>query len=243
MKIIKLNATNSTNSFLKDLNENMPLENFTTVVTKKQLAGRGQRGNFWYSEPNKNLLFSTLLKFNKLSISAATYLNFTVSVAVFNALKDLHITNLAIKWPNDIMADNKKVCGILIENVTQNNKIKSSIVGIGLNVNQQKFPDNLPNAISLIQLLKEETNLQFLLELILSKLQLYSSLLNQQKFALLKEQYESFLYKKNIPTTFKDCKNNFFVGIIKGVSEVGKLQILLEDDTIKEFDIKEIVIA
>ncbi len=243
MKIIKLDAIDSTNSFLRDLANTTAVKNFTTVIAKTQLNGRGQRGNTWQSEDDKNLLFSTLIYHKHLKIHQQTYLNFAVSLAVFDVLNELAIPKVAIKWPNDILAENKKLCGILIENVIQNQNIESSIIGIGLNVNQQKFPTDLPNAASIIHFIGKGMDVENLLSSILTKFKFYISLLHQQKHSLLKEKYLAVLYKKDIPTTFIDAKNNYFMGMIKGVSDVGKLQIQLENDTIKEFDLKEVAFA
>ena len=127
MKVIKLNAIHSTNTFLKDLSKNTILENFTIVVTKNQTNGRGQQDSSWVSEPNKNLTFSVYLNDLQLNISAKKYLNYAVSLAIFTVLKQKNIPNLAIKWPNDIVSGNKKLCGILIENSIQKNCIHTCI--------------------------------------------------------------------------------------------------------------------
>jgi len=97
LKLIKLNAINSTNTFLKELSKNATLENFTVVVTKNQTNGRGQQESVWFSEPNKNLTFSVFLNDLKLKISDKKYLNFAISLAVFEVLKSKEIPNLAIK--------------------------------------------------------------------------------------------------------------------------------------------------
>ncbi len=243
MKIIKLDAIDSTNSFLKDLARGIDLENFTTVVAKEQTSGRGQRGKYWQSKEGKNLLFSTIVYHQNLIIRYQTFLNYTVSLVIFDVLKELKIPKLAIKWPNDIMADNKKICGILIENSIKKDKIYSSVIGIGLNVNQQKFNSDVPNASSLKNILNQEMDLNFILEKIILKLKFYISLLHQQKYMLLKEKYLAVLYKKNILSVFKNNQNTYFRGMIKGVSFEGKLQIQLEDNSMKEFAIKEVAFS
>ncbi len=241
MKIRKLNATDSTNSYLKELAKKLTLQNFTTVVTKNQTSGRGQVDNEWVSENGKNLLFSTFTIINDLKISQQKYLNFAVSLAVFNTLKNFKIPKLSIKWPNDIMSADKKICGILIENVLKNQTIYSSVIGIGLNVNQTIFSDDLPNATSLKKILKKELDLDILLDSVLKNLKETISLLNQQKYTILENNYLHVLYKKNIPTLFKNNNRDvLFMGIIKSISKDGKLQILLENETLQEFGIKEI---
>ncbi|MFK8059009.1 MAG: biotin--[acetyl-CoA-carboxylase] ligase [Polaribacter sp.] len=240
MKIIKLNAIDSTNSFLKDLAQSSTLENFTIVVTENQVNGRGQQESKWVTKPFKNLTFSIFIKFKNLRIIEKKYLNFAVSLAIYDALFDKKIDKLSIKWPNDILSANKKICGILIENTFIGDKIKNSIIGIGLNVNQEKFPDYLKSATSLKLETKVESNLDELLNEIQLKIKEKINLLEMQQFSVLEKNYLEVLYKKNIPTMFKNSKDIIFMGIISGISNDGKLQILLEDDTIKEFGIKEV---
>ena len=242
MKIIKLNAIDSTNSFLKDLSQDSALENFTVVVAKKQTEGRGQHNSNWLSEAHKNLTFSTFIKFNNLKITDRKYLNFAISLAIKNVLISLDLKKIAIKWPNDIMSANKKICGILIENTFKGDKIKNSIIGIGLNVNQEEFPVHLKNASSLKLETSKSYDLDDLLNKILIELQNNIGLLNSREYNLLEKEYLDVLYKKNIPTMFKNSRDEIFIGLIFGISTNGNLQIQLEDDSIKEFGIKEISI-
>ncbi len=240
MKIIKLDTVVSTNSFLKDLSVSAALENFTVVVTQKQTKGRGQQKNEWLSEPHKNLTFSVFTSLKDVKIIHKKYLNFAISLAIYRVLFDKNTPKISIKWPNDLMAANKKICGILIENTFFGDQIKSTIIGIGLNVNQEKFPVSLRNVTSLKLATLKETDLNVLLHEILAELQSNLKLLESKDFHLLEEQYLNVLYKKNIPTMFKTSKDEIFMGIISGISDQGNLQIQLEDDSIKEFGIKEV---
>lgn len=240
LKIIKLNAIGSTNSFLKEMVQNKVVENFTTVITHQQTAGRGQIQTKWVSEPNKNLTFSVFCTLNNLPISEQKYLNFAVSVSVFEAVNMLKVPKLAIKWPNDILSEKQKICGVLIENSLKGSKIVHSIIGIGLNVNQEIFPDDVPNASSIKNILKKETDLDDLLNLILKQLQENIKLLNEKQYSVLEEKYLSVLYKRNIPSMFKNSREEMFMGKIIGISSEGKLQIELDDETIKEFGLKEV---
>ena len=242
MKIIKLDAIDSTNSFLKDLSLSSALENLTVVVTQKQSKGRGQQESTWISEPYKNLTFSVFISLNDVKIIHRRYLNFAISLSIYNVLFDKKISKLSIKWPNDILSANKKVCGILIENTFFGDKIKNTIVGIGLNVNQEIFPNSLPNVTSLKLETSKESDLDVLLNEILVEFQNNIKLLESKYFHLLEKQYLDVLYKKNIPTMFKNSKDEIFMGIISGISDDGNLQIQLEDDSIAEFGIKEVSI-
>lgn len=240
MKIIKLDTVVSTNSFLKDLSVSAALENFTVVVTQKQTKGRGQQKNKWLSEPYKNLTFSVFTSLKDVKIIHKKYLNFAISLAIYRVLFDKNTPKISIKWPNDLMVANKKICGILIENTFFGDQIKSTIVGIGLNVNQEKFPNSLRNVTSLKLATLKETDLNLLLHEILAELKTNIKLLESKDFHLLEKQYLNVLYKKNIPTMFKTSKDEIFMGIISGISDQGNLQIQLEDDSVKEFGIKEV---
>jgi len=219
------------------------LENYTVIVAEEQTKGRGQQRNSWLSEPSKNLTMSIFIDDLDLKIYNQKYLNFAISLAIFKTLTALKIENLSIKWPNDIMSVNKKICGILIENSISSNKIYASIIGIGLNVNQIQFPESLKNASSL----KALTNITYDLDNLLIKLikEIKSSLqiLSLEKYTQLEQQYLDVLYKKNIPTMFKNSEDVLFMGKILGISDSGNLLIELEDDIIKEFGIKEVSLA
>lgn len=218
------------------------LENLTVVVTKKQTKGRGQQKKEWISEPYKNLTFSLFVSLKDVKIIHKKYLNFAISLAVYNVLFDKKTPKLSIKWPNDILSVNKKICGILIENTFFGDQIKSTIVGIGLNVNQEIFSNTLSNVTSLKLATLKETDLDVLLNEILVQLKTKIKVLESKNFHLLEKQYLDVLYKKNIPTMFKNSKDEIFMGIISGISDQGNLQIQLEDDSVKEFGIKEVSI-
>ena len=223
--------------------KNSTLENFTVVVANEQTKGRGQQTNNWQSEPHKNLTISVFINDFDIEISNQKYLNFAISLAVFDMLKTLQIDTLSIKWPNDIMSANKKLCGILIENNIRNCKIHYSIVGIGLNINQEKFPDSLKNASSLKMLTGKEYNIDLLLSTFIEKLKQRIQVLSHKKYDLLETDYLNVLYKKNSPAMFKDSNAILFLGKIIGISANGNLQIELDDETIKEFGIKEVSFA
>ncbi|CAM1353187.1 biotin--[acetyl-CoA-carboxylase] ligase [Tenacibaculum insulae] len=243
MKIIKLDAIDSTNSFLKDMAAKVSVDNFTVVVAKTQTSGRGQMNANWQVEEGKNLTFSVFCEFLKLKAADYKYLNYSVSLSVFEAVKGLKLPQLKIKWPNDILSENKKIAGVLIENTLSLNKISSSIIGIGLNVNQNSFSDDLPNASSLKIILGKEFDLDFLLDKIINCLKTNLKLLENKEYLALEEKYLNVLYKKNVPSMFKTSQNILFMGKIIGVSAMGNLQIELENETVKEFGIKEVSFA
>jgi BirA family biotin operon repressor/biotin-[acetyl-CoA-carboxylase] ligase len=238
MKLIKLDAIDSTNEFLKGLSNKQELENFTVVTAENQTKGKGQMGAVWASEAGKNLILSVLVKDFLSDICQIYNLNIIVSLAVIEALESYKIPDLSIKWPNDIMSYNKKIGGILIENSIKSDGSIVSIVGLGLNVNQTNF-ENLPKASSLAVISNIKFDKEDLLFTIIDILEQKIKVWEQQSNVLW-QNYSDKLFKKGIPMPFSDVNNQNFMGIIQGISAIGKLEILLEDDSISEFDIKEI---
>jgi BirA family biotin operon repressor/biotin-[acetyl-CoA-carboxylase] ligase len=238
MKLIKLDAIDSTNEFLKGLSSTQTLENFTVVTAENQTKGKGQMGALWLSESGKNLTMSILIKDLLYDSSQLFSINKIIAVSVIEALQAFNIPELSIKWPNDIMSYNKKIGGILIENILKNNGVILSIVGLGLNVNQTDF-SQLPKASSLAVVCKTTFDKDEILLKIMDVLQSNCLLYNKSNISFISE-YRDMLFKKGIPMPFLDSKKQKFMGIIQGVSLNGKLQILLANDTISEFDIKEI---
>ena len=239
MKIIKLDAIDSTNDFLKNLSNQNETQNFTIVTAETQTKGKGQMGSKWISESSKNLIVSILEKKVLQNINQIFDLNVAVAVSILQAIETLKIKKLSIKWPNDIMSGNKKIGGILIENVIKPNNIIFSIIGFGLNVNQTNF-DDLPNASSL----KNITNKTFEKELILIKiiefLEKNIDILKYNQQDQLWELYHKLLYKKDKIIAFEDQKNEKFMGIIQKVTPSGKLVLMKENDILQEYDVKEI---
>lgn len=238
MNIIKLSATNSTNEYLKNLCATRYVENFTIVVTESQTAGKGQMGAVWEVEPGKNLTFSILIKDLLLGVNEIFNLNVAVAVSIFNALKIVGISDLAIKWPNDILAGNKKIGGVLIENSIKSGGEIFSVIGIGINVNQQDFA-NIPKASSLALVTGREHDVYTVLNQITANLKQNVSLILNKDTNALWDTYHKNLYKKGVPMPFESHSQRF-MGIINGVANDGSLMIQLEDDTVKNYIIKEV---
>lgn len=242
MKIIKLDAIDSTNTFLKELCYGNSVDDFTIVITNNQTKGRGQMSTVWNSKIGKNLTFSIVTKFDDLSIDNQFYISKCISLAIYETLSAFLSVKIAIKWPNDILAEHQKICGVLIENSVKKSKINHSIIGIGLNVNQEKF-ENLPNATSMKLVSRTNFILDEVLEKLVDNIKRNVTLLKEKKLSLIDELYMKRLYMLNKPTMFKDAKQTIFMGKIVGVSTNGKLQVILENETIKEFTLKEIQLA
>ena len=239
MEIIKLNATNSTNTYLKNLLKEKPVKDLSCIWALSQTQGRGQQGAKWISEPGKNLTFSVLKKFENLPSEYHFLLNMEVSLAIFRALKKLYIPDLAVKWANDILSSKKKICGILIENTLHKEQISSSIIGIGLNVNQVFFND-LPNVSSLQKIMGHPFDLEEVLLLICQELEVSLKSLSPTRFETMLDEYHTYLFRKDKPSTFEYPNGERFMGYIRGVSHNGQLQVEQEDALMSSFSLKEI---
>lgn len=237
MPLIKLDAIDSTNEYLKQLNRNSELKNYTAVMANEQTKGRGQMGSTWVSEKGKNLTMSILVKDLQLHADSIFTLNIVAALAVVNIFKKNKIPNVCIKWPNDIMAGNKKVAGILIENAIKPEGYLTSVIGIGINLNQTNF-ELLPQATSL----KCITGLDYHAEdMAVSLVECLKEMMPEiQNPESLWIEYHRHLYKLNYPAAFEDRTGNQFMGIIKKVTSEGKLEVLLEDDSLTYYELKEI---
>ena len=239
MNIIKLDAIDSTNSYLKKIILEKDISDYTIVTANFQTEGKGQLGYMWESEDSKNLLCSIYKKDLGIKVEDQFVLSMLVSLSIIRTLEKLNLPKLYIKWPNDIMSDNKKICGILVENMVKQNSIKESVIGIGLNVNQNTFK-NLPNATSIKKIKGVVLNIDELLNDLVNNIKKQFIDFNQSKIDLIFRQYEDVLYRMNIPSTFKNSEGDVFTGFIKGVNNLGRLKVLLEDNLTKSYTVKDI---
>jgi BirA family biotin operon repressor/biotin-[acetyl-CoA-carboxylase] ligase len=239
MPIIKLDAIDSTNDYLKQLSKEKELENYTIVIAKEQTKGRGQMGAKWFSEPGKNLTMSVLFKEVRLKSDTLFDFNIAIIVGVIKALHLMKIPDLKIKWPNDIMAGGKKLGGILIENTLKADGSFTSAVGLGLNVNQTNFKE-LPQATSLACITgNQHYNPELMGPVFVESMKDYLLILEQNRETLL-EIYQESLFKLNYPCPFEDKNGKRFMGIIKSVTHDGRLALLQDDDIIHYYEVKEI---
>lgn len=239
MHLIKVDATNSTNSFLKELYKTDPQLEATCVLAETQLNGRGQRGASWTSNKGENLTFSIFFPHLSLLPEEQFFLSALVATQLVNLLHKWDIPKLKLKWPNDIMAGNLKIGGILIENVISGNKISASIIGIGLNVNQTEFP-GLPKAGSMKKVTGKSFNKEVLLQEILIELEKSLLAFKKKKDPLILKQYEKHLFRFQMVSTFQLPDHSLFSGMITGINREGKLLVKAEEEKIKTFDLKEV---
>jgi len=236
--ILKLNAINSTNSYLKEWSKDNGLVKSKAVVAKNQTNGRGQRQSKWASESGKNLTFSLLYKLDDFSLANKFFLNCAISVGVYKTLYPIIGNTLTIKWPNDIMADSHKIGGVLIENTVRTGFIKKTIIGIGLNVNQTEFK-YLPHASSLKLISNKIYDLDSLLKELLDSIENQLKILENGYLNVFFEAYQKILFGRERRLKFSENKKEFYATII-GVNIKGQLVLALDDGHIKTYNNKEI---
>jgi BirA family biotin operon repressor/biotin-[acetyl-CoA-carboxylase] ligase len=238
MNIIKLDAIESTNDYLKSTVFN----NTQVAYTYNQFKGKGQRGNKWMSEPGKNLAFSIKIYPKNIDIKDQFKINVIFSLLILNTLKALQIPDIKIKFPNDIMSGNKKICGILIELKVKGSEIDNIIIGFGLNVNQENFGE-LTNASSL----KLISNLNYDLDVIsnlfiqnLTRHNYFNKLFNLNLgFDKTLEHYNQNLYGLNSNSIFQKNKSRF-TGKIKSITSSGGINILKKDGRVQTYNFDQI---
>ncbi|GAB6012790.1 biotin--[acetyl-CoA-carboxylase] ligase [Viscerimonas tarda] len=235
--IICVDELASTNSFLRDLCKMKELAEGTVVCAEFQTAGRGQKGNVWESEEAKNLLFSFVLYPGFIKVNEQFILSQLVSLAIKDAL-DRYVSDICIKWPNDIYWKDKKIAGILIENDLLDDKIAASIVGAGININQIRFVSDAPNPVSLKQITGQEYDRDKILNEILDKLvEIYE--LSQTNKKAISERYKQCLYRREGYFRFSDL-NGEFDARIKDVADNGFLTLLTAAGLEKRYAFKEV---
>lgn len=239
MNIIKLSAIPSTNQYLKELSQTQELPNFTTVVTEHQTHGRGQMGTEWFSEKDKSLTFSVLMINRAQNITDVISLNPLVVTAIFNAFWYFNLTKVYVKWPNDILAEHKKIGGILIENSIKTNGMIYSIIGIGINISQSKHQQNLPNTGTIASIYGIEIHKDQLMIKIVEEMERLNKNFPNNATDLW-DKYHQHLYRKDEESLFETPQGEQFKGIIKGVADNGQLQILHTDGQIISYGLKEI---
>ncbi|MCR4844629.1 MAG: biotin--[acetyl-CoA-carboxylase] ligase [Bacteroidales bacterium] len=208
----------------------------TVLAARSQTAGRGQRGNTWFTEPGKNLTFSVVLKDLGLKASDSIRLNALTSVAVASLLEHYGV-HPVIKWPNDIYVSGRKICGMLIENTLDGAMLGASVVGIGININQREFPQ-LANATSLALCTGKDEALE---EVLAVFLEIFEGMLSRLDSPELWERYASRLYRLGKTARYYDIlRKEEFEGVIQGVEPDGRLCILDAGGERRHYRFKEV---
>ncbi len=222
--IVELAEVDSTNNYAKELLTNQRVAEGTVIHAHTQSKGRGQMGNSWQTEAGKNLTISIVLYPEFLEAGQQFYLNMAITLAIKDFCESVLNDEIKIKWPNDIYYHDKKLGGVLIENNINGYKLSSSVVGIGLNINQEIFDANLPYAISFFQITNCIYQLTLLLELLAGYIEKYYLQLRQLHFNFLDKAYTVALYRYQQTYEFKR-NGQTFKGEINGVAKDGKLII------------------
>lgn len=241
LSIERLKETPSTNSYLAQLCKESKAKEFHTVVTDNQTAGRGQRGNTWEAESGKNLTFSTVLFPTALEAKEQFYLSMTIAFAVVSALES-YTDGFSIKWPNDIYWKDKKIGGILIENELEGSYITQSIVGIGINVNQETFHSSAPNPVSLYQIIGTSIDLHELLSKILKGIMggyIFLETEFRKAIPAIRQLYLSRMYRKEGFYPYQDAQGSFMAEF-QDVEPSGNLVLKDEQGTLRRYAFKEI---
>lgn len=230
-----IEQTPSTNALLWERIRKENLPDGFALRTDFQTAGKGQVGNSWEAEAGKNVLFSMVLSPTKIAPDKQFLLSQLVSVAIKQVLES-YVEDITVKWPNDIYWKEMKLGGILIENLLQGKSIRTSVIGIGINVNQEVFLSDAPNPISLIQITGKSLDCQLLFadirEAIIAG---YKNLHPAQ----LRIEYADSLYRRNGFHAFRSDVEEFEAQIIS-VEADGKLVLETKDEVRKEFYFKEV---
>ena len=225
--ILHSEQTGSTNRDLAELIQakqldGSALQEFLMLRTDYQTAGRGQGSNRWFSSEKQNLLCSIYFR-PPIPANRQFVFNQYFALAVRQFLLQF-CNNVKIKWPNDIYVDGKKIAGILIEHSVMGDKIRHTIAGIGLNVNEKQFPDELPNPISLYQITNNQYDIKEIARQLLLQCQELYAMILEQRFEELRDDYLQNLYQINEWKHY-EIANNVVEARITGLDPYGRLQL------------------
>jgi BirA family transcriptional regulator, biotin operon repressor / biotin---[acetyl-CoA-carboxylase] ligase len=239
--IIFLPEIHSTNSYATHMLKNVNLAEGTIVHTANQTHGKGQRGSSWIAHSKRNLTASVILKPTFLDLKKHFFLYQIVALACFDTMAEILDTSqfdIKIKWPNDILVNEKKIAGILIENNLQNNQINWCVAGIGINVNQENFGE-ITQATSLKLITQKDYSIELVLEKLCQHLEKHYLALRNKKFEHLKTTYLNNLYglNKRLGFEMQGLRKNMRV---LGISENGLLQLEEDSGDVIEVDVKEV---
>lgn len=209
------------------------------VWAENQTKGRGQRGNSWSSAIGNNLTFSLVIEPENLPAEKQFYISKIVSISVIETLRNSGLS-AEIKWPNDIYINDQKVAGILIENDLQGANITKSVLGIGLNVNQEIFDPSLPNPTSMHLEAGKSFDREILLKEILTRILKWNQALTDDRFAEIDEVYSRFLYRRKGEFLFREPAGKPFEASIVKVESSGELILYRSDGIQKGYFFKEV---
>lgn len=238
-RILHYTSLTSTNDVLEGLSKEGKLKDGDVVLADFQTEGRGMRGNSWDSEAEKNLLFSIYLDKLNLLAEEQFYVSKLISICLGETLKRFCSPNeVKIKWPNDILLNNKKCSGILIQLSIRNNKVQNAIAGIGLNVLQTIFPKDLM-ATSILKETEKTVMKETLLDSFLQNLDGLRYLLTDKNWEEIDKRYHTSLWCLNQFRTYTD-HNNVFQACLRSVGRDGRAEFEFANGDKQLYAIKEI---
>jgi len=239
--LIHLSSVDSTNKYAAGILNRENATEGTVILADVQTRGKGQGDNTWLSDKGLNLLCSLILRPDFLPALKQFYLSMCIATGINDYLTDLGVRS-QVKWPNDILIKGKKVAGILIENTILSQNLHTSIVGIGLNVNQVSFPPHIPDPASLAGETGKSYDVGKLLERMLPFLEKRLIQLYAEDFMAIKSQYLNCLWLLNTHAVFTDQKGAF-EGRIVDIAESGELVILTSTGETRMYGFKEVEVS
>lgn len=219
---MKVSQTLSTNDLMWEMLAVKQCGNGFALIAQSQSKGKGQTGKEWIVQPGKNLTCSIAIDIT-LNARKAFFLNMIATLAVHSVLADYKI-EASIKWPNDILVNKEKIAGILIENQIQGQTIQKTVVGIGININQNKFALSRP-VTSMANKLNEEVDISSVFKSLYLHLDYYYDILQKQNFKLLSSLYYKHLFQINTWAEYSSTDYGQFTGCIQGIDENGLLLV------------------
>lgn len=216
----------------------------SVVAAHSQIAGRGQRGNTWESQPGMNVTMSMMLHPKEVSAREQFLVSEAVAAGVALTLRRYlgDDAGVCVKWPNDIYVHDRKICGILIENVLAGSSIARSIAGIGLNVNQRQFLSDAPNPVSMFQIAGREFPLDGILDSVRRDiLELYERYIATADREGLHRLYTSMLWRRTGMYPYLDtATGNRFTAAIHDVALTGHITLCDTEGTLRRYAFKEV---
>ena len=214
-------------------------DHLDAIWSEYQTAGRGQRGHAWHSTEGENVTFSVVLKPTFLPVVEQFLLSEIVALSLVETMAHYGI-DCRIKWTNDLYAGDSKLAGVLIEHSLSVEGIARTIVGIGLNINQVEFPDDLPNPTSMALLRGSTFNRREVLEHFLQTLEAWYDKLRRGEKSEIEECYRQKMYHLDEPHTYALPSGEEFTATIRGVRPSGELRLEHADGNIREYAFKEV---
>ena len=237
-QVIKVKSIDSTNNYAAKLLNQTKVPFGTVIMAHYQTNGKGQRNTIWSSNGGDNLLMSVLLDLSFIPSEKIFFLSKSIALAIRAAVVDVIGIESHLKWPNDVLIDNKKIAGVLIENQWKKSNIVSSVVGVGLNVNQVDFQESF-SATSLKKITNKNYNVDNILKVLCKKLNKYYDQLASLEYDNIDLEYHQHLVNNNKFCEFEE-NNMVFSAKVKGVNQQGELMLEFTNGDVKSYGLKQI---